>query len=314
MPIYINDILQTKKPEKDYAKFKNEFLPFLDPTNTNRFIKPVTIKYNPSLIKADPHPFNKGKFIMPNSLAISYTSQILLDDGMVDVRYSKTAPTKLKDGILSWAEGSVDVNRQLTSIDTDFIFFFWMYSNQNVRNNPSAKLHIENKANELNEIAKARRAEATIQARLWNPESSGGVSFDKLYEFARSRPRYDQSVSMDENEVRAFIEQEFAIVKDKAKVDFLEFTKPAEVSIAAYMENEKVISEAIEAGIISQNNLGTSFCWKTAEGKTGEVIFNWKEVKGNDKPSYKFAAWLKLSAPEMLEKIKEAIAEKAIPA
>jgi len=292
--IYINDKLVDKKEPKLWKEFQSEFSGHLDTLTKSKIVKPITIKYIPSLITKDPNPENKGKTQKPRSLSINHVSQIQIEDSMVDVRYTKTAPKKNAAGLPEYSGiQSTDVYTQLGVTDIDFAFFFWAYSLQNNRLNPDAKMMIENKEQEARDIATVKRNAATIQARLWNTIEDGGCTDELLASFAETRKHIYNVGTLDENQLRMAIEQDLELDRtQRSKLEFLEFTEPKKVTATEFVEKTDVVAEALEYDVITQLSAKQTFNWKTEEGETGEPIWSWEGTDKKDKPAYKFSLFL----------------------
>lgn len=299
--IYINDELQKVKPKEDFEKFKREFASFLDDRTGERLVKPVIIKYIPSIVRPDPK--NKGKFIAPRSLDIRHVSQIQVGDSMADVRYTKTAPKRTKDGALEFKEVSTSVVGRLGTTDIDFLFFFWKYSNQNVKNDPeNAKLIIENKQREIEIEASVKRNSARIQGMIWNEERFGGVNIAKLVEYARTTKTITGIDEMSDDELRNAIERDFLLDKT-AKSKFLDFMYEDKLSFQEAKPKLDIVGRALEANVIAQVNAKQVFCYVDDNGKPAEEIWSWKGSNGFEKPPVKFYNWLEKFEPDTLEKI-----------
>lgn len=298
--IYINDELQKSKPEKLFREFQAEFGNFLDVHKRERLIKPVTIKYIPSMIKADPK--NKGKFIQPRSIDIRHVSQIQIGDTMADVRYTKTAPLKDPQGVLKYKEISTSVVGRIATTDIDFLFFFWAYSNQNVANEPNAKLLIENKEREIELEAIAKRNEAKIQSMLWNEEKFGGIAIGKLVDYARTVNTISNPDEMSADAVRNAISRSFTIDR-MGKSKFLDFMYVESKTYEEVKPMLDAVAKAIEANVISQVNAKQTFYFNDSEGKPDKLIWCWKDSVGTEKPPVKLYQWLEKFEPATLEKL-----------
>jgi hypothetical protein len=241
----------------------------------------------------------------PRSLNIRHIAQMQIGDTISEIRYSKTAPIKEPHGVLKFRENSTDVMTRISTTDIDFAFFFWAYSKQNIKNNPQAKLMIENLKYEAERIANAKRNEAAIMAKLWNSESEGGVSINVLIEYAKTCPTIVGVEEMSDDEIRNAIEFDFSVNK-MGKANFFQFTHDKKVSKKEVEEIGNIIGDAIKTGVIIQKSPTQSFVW----GESGEDIWSWKGTVGIDKPSVKLYKWLQSNEPETLEKISSLTAEK----
>lgn len=309
-----------EKDKQEFNAFQAQFSSHFSEagSKTPRIIKPICIKYIPDLVVRDTDPLNRGKIQQPRSLAINHVSQIQDGDSNVEIRYTKTAPTRNPaTGQMEWkGYQSTDVKGSLRTTDIDLAYFFWRYSNQNIKNNPNAKLMIENRKQEAEEKARVQRSQATIQARLWNDEKDGGSSIELLKRYAVTRPSIAaQADEMDENELRLAIERDFTLDRTTTtKMKFLEFTNPGIVPPAEFHRMNDFVGEAIEAGVISQNNPNKGFYWKTEEGKMGELIWSWDGSRGAEKPAIKFVQYLEANDTSTIDKIVEATHAKKLEA
>jgi hypothetical protein len=290
MPIYIANELVREKDGKLFKRFQNSFEEHLDPQTKKRLVTPITIKYIPSLIKpmGGNQKLNKGKIARPKSLEIRHRSQIQLEDSVVDVRYTKTTPTRDKFGDLIWNDISTDVDLQINTTDIDLAFFFYAYSKDNVINNPNGQLKIEDKGAEMREVATVKRNEAIINARLWNPMREGGCGYEKLLEFALTRPSIVSPVGKDEDWLRIQIDQEFKMFGSSAKIAFLDATQPERIATDVKVEKENIANLAIKYDIIKQVPSKKEFRWV----ETDEVIWCWQDSDGFEKPIVKLGVYL----------------------
>ncbi len=306
MPLYINDEIVKEKPKELWKEFKQEFAGHLD---GDRIVKPIVIKYVPWIIApmGGNQELNKGKVAKPASLEIRYVSKTQVGDANVFVRYTATVPTKSgKDGVLTFADISTEVNTQMITSDIDLVFYFWAYSNQNYKNDPDAKLMIENRDQEIKDKATAIKNKALISSRLWNSEDEGGTPFEKLVEFARTRRsiyNLDEILKNEnsrEDEVRTLISQEFTIGGPAAEVAFLNFTQP---DVKGYKEEkaaQDVIGKALEAGVIKQISIQKKFVWSHDNSE----LWSWVDGKFH-KPALQLYEHLEKHDPDTLKKLIE---------
>jgi hypothetical protein len=308
--LYINNEIQPKKDKDLFFEFQNIYKDYLNKEGT-ALIKPVTIKYTPDLIRYESSVSDENGRIkkqQPRSLSLNFVSRVNVGGEMVEMRYSPTAPIRGKEGVLTWSINQQDIEGHWSTTDIDLVYFFEFFSTQNAEKHDSefAKLMVQDNAKEAAKEREAKKREILINQRLWNNEDEGGSKTEKLYEFAES-VGYKGVRAMDENSLRKTIEAFFK--EDRfGKQKFINFTD------IFLTREEKGDFKAIEAEarrheLIAQINPQQSFCWKNDDGSTGDLIFNWSKVAGDEKPHVKFMQYLKEN-PQVVEKMKERIAEK----
>jgi hypothetical protein len=275
--IYINNEIYKLSP-KEKDNFNKTFESYLD--EKGGLVKPVKIKYIPSLIKKDKD--NPGKIKMPRSKSLSFVVQTMHDGQQVELRYSSTpARVVAKTGELQFSNTSISVfDGELNTTDKDLIWFFWNHSEQNAGNSKNMDKHnawfiIEDKEAENREIARLKKVDATIKARLWNDVADGGLSDNEIIKAAKHGMIPGIDKMDDVNEIRTLLEKVLEINKP-FKEEFLTMTDVRNKKNDDFIERKYLIQSAIDLGIIGMNSINKSFYLLDEKGKqNGSPLMKW---------------------------------------
>lgn len=296
--LYINNEITTKNPGY-LIRFKSIYSDYLD-EKQERLIKPVVIKYIPDLIqyqKTITDERGNIKKQQPASLELLYTAKANVKGEMVEMRYSPVAPVRVKDTLV-WNVGRGEVVGQLSTTDIDLVYFFEFFSSQNATNPQNsgseyAKLMVYNPASEMKKKRDLEKQKTLINMRLWNEENEGGVKTDRIYEFLEQVAGYTSaSVRVqDADSIRDLVQTYFK--SDRlGMTKFINFTN-THVTRQEGMEFSSIEAEARKLELITRIDAKQGYFWKTAEGETGDVLFSWKDVAGDEKPATKWLQYLK---------------------
>lgn len=308
--IYVNNELQSKKPDAAFKTFKNLFSGNIDQLNNIRPSNPIILKYKPELYQKDKD--NPGKVFKPASIGLSYVARVVIEgsNSIGEIRYSPIAPFKEQNGNLKFTVIGTEVSDRMPVYDIDLAFFLWHYSQQVVdpRNEgPNVWFQIENPEMERKMLVMERQEKSILESRLFNPTEEGGISDRLLRVAGKLLGIANADIIQDPNQLRIDIDNitKNSPVHRKVFLNATDHkTEEKKQTDADFADMMAILNDALEYQIVSHQTYKQGFFLNDGEGgKPKTELFNYKHVASNDKTPRKdvFFLYLKENKPEILE-------------